>query len=226
MPLLVFAGHSRNVSKQQQAHQKKLCTPQWRTKRAEILKRDNSRCVVCSAKENLHVHHLAYTGQPWEAPNDDLVTLCSTCHKKEHRLQATLSEGHGGFYGLGRFFIWSQFAMERVGKETPHAAGTLLRLLARVERENQLYFHSVEFANQLGIPRTTLENHFNQLRELGVVVPDPKQETRNRGIVLWRLCPFLVWVGTADALRAYLKTLRKDHPFFSFQEPAQDRDED
>jgi hypothetical protein len=34
----------------------------------------------------LQVHHKAYREgkNPWESPDDELITLCSSCHKKEH----------------------------------------------------------------------------------------------------------------------------------------------
>lgn len=32
----------------------------------------------------LSVHHIKYNGDPWEAPNESLITLCDNCHKREH----------------------------------------------------------------------------------------------------------------------------------------------
>jgi hypothetical protein len=55
--------------------------PKWQKKRLEILERDNWCCVKCGDTETtLHIHHLKYTGKPWEAPKSDLVTLCAVCH--------------------------------------------------------------------------------------------------------------------------------------------------
>ena len=56
--------------------------PLWRAKRKEILKRDKRTCKACGAKKQLQVHHTKYTGKPWEAPNEDLITLCQDCHSK------------------------------------------------------------------------------------------------------------------------------------------------
>ncbi len=38
----------------------------------------------------LQVHHKAYREgkNPWESPDDELITLCSSCHKKEHTRHA------------------------------------------------------------------------------------------------------------------------------------------
>lgn len=55
--------------------------PKWQKKRLEILERDKWCCVKCGDTETtLHIHHLKYTGKPWEAPAKDLSTLCADCH--------------------------------------------------------------------------------------------------------------------------------------------------
>lgn len=69
-----------------------LFTPQWTAKRLEILKRDAHTCVVCKSAIGLQVHHRQYHfivrqnqfRLPWEYPNDLLITLCESCHKKGH----------------------------------------------------------------------------------------------------------------------------------------------
>jgi hypothetical protein len=59
----------------------KLKDPRWQKKRLEILQRDDFTCQFCHDKETpLHVHHLKYTNEPWEAPNEDIITLCEHCH--------------------------------------------------------------------------------------------------------------------------------------------------
>ena len=57
--------------------------PLWQKKRLEILSRDNFTCQTCSdTQNNLQVHHLSYCMVAWETPNDELITLCESCHKK------------------------------------------------------------------------------------------------------------------------------------------------
>ncbi|MFU9033805.1 MULTISPECIES: HNH endonuclease [Streptomyces] len=67
--------------------------------RMQVLKRDNYRCVVCGRKATdhidleLHVHHLV----PWRmhgpTAEENLVTLCGTCHKGlEPDFEPTLRE--------------------------------------------------------------------------------------------------------------------------------------
>lgn len=68
--------HSGNVS-----YSDKLKNPKWQRKRLEILNRDKFTCTKCGDKETeLHIHHLKYSGEPWDAPNENLQTLCKYCH--------------------------------------------------------------------------------------------------------------------------------------------------
>lgn len=65
---------------------KKLLDPRWQRKRLEILSRDDFACFWCGDREStLHVHHQDYIGEnPWDTPNDFLITLCHDCHSIEH----------------------------------------------------------------------------------------------------------------------------------------------
>lgn len=70
----------------------KLLDPRWQKKRLKILERDNWTCQLCGDKEiTLHVHHLKYSGNPWDVENDNLITYCQCCHslieflKKEYK---------------------------------------------------------------------------------------------------------------------------------------------
>jgi hypothetical protein len=59
----------------------KLRDPRWQKKRLEILGRDGFACCLCGDKETeLHVHHKKYNGDPLEANNKELETLCKHCH--------------------------------------------------------------------------------------------------------------------------------------------------
>lgn len=63
----------------------KLRDPRWQRRRLEIMQRDGWACVFCGATDKtLAVHHFAYTGEPWEARDDDLATACEDCHRAEH----------------------------------------------------------------------------------------------------------------------------------------------
>jgi hypothetical protein len=64
------------------SYSEKLKDPRWQRKRLEVFSRDNFTCVECGAKDKtLHVHHRKYSGEPWEAPLEDLQTLCYECHE-------------------------------------------------------------------------------------------------------------------------------------------------
>lgn len=60
----------------------KLLDPRWQQKRTQILTRDGFCCRTCSdPSSTLEIHHLSYRGEPWEVPDDQLVTLCRHCHR-------------------------------------------------------------------------------------------------------------------------------------------------
>lgn len=63
-----------------------LKSPQWIEKRDKIKKRDGYTCAKCKSKKYLQVHHTYYLKDkmPWQVPDDCLITLCGSCHKKEH----------------------------------------------------------------------------------------------------------------------------------------------
>ena len=78
--------------RQPQTYEDLLLTPEWKSKRGYILKRDNYKCQWCGKQEQLQVHHKYYSKypnnvkvQPWNYPNDALITLCDECHQKAHK---------------------------------------------------------------------------------------------------------------------------------------------
>lgn len=69
-----------------------LDTDEWRNKRQKILARDNYCCRWCGKKTNLNIHHMYYNAypngrmvNPWEYPDNALITLCKDCHVKAHQ---------------------------------------------------------------------------------------------------------------------------------------------
>ena len=64
-----------------------LLDERWKEKAGYIKKRDNYTCQHCGKTGCvLDVHHKNYIigKNPWEIPSRYLVTLCRSCHKKEH----------------------------------------------------------------------------------------------------------------------------------------------
>jgi len=59
--------------------------PFWQKKRLEIFQRDNFKCTKCGdTLSTLQIHHLYYKYglNPWEYPDEALITLCELCHLK------------------------------------------------------------------------------------------------------------------------------------------------
>ena len=70
------------------AYSEKLKDPRWQKKRLEILNRDDWTCQICGAKDRpLHAHHPQYSSEisnPWEYDDQQIITLCESCHSIEH----------------------------------------------------------------------------------------------------------------------------------------------
>ncbi len=74
------------IDTQLSLYAQKLKDPRWQKKRLEIFTRDEWTCQLCSnTKDTLVVHHRLYfpDTEPWNYPNDLLVTLCESCHSRE-----------------------------------------------------------------------------------------------------------------------------------------------
>jgi len=52
----------------------------WHSKRVQVLKRDNYKCIVCGCEKKLQVHHLTYK-RVFNEDIEDLITVCSLHHK-------------------------------------------------------------------------------------------------------------------------------------------------
>lgn len=75
-------------------YRNKLLHPKWQKKRLEIFQRDNFTCQLCDSKDiTLTIHHRYYKNcEPWEYPDDALLTVCEICHNTEHLVGANLSK--------------------------------------------------------------------------------------------------------------------------------------
>ena len=52
--------------------------------RQQILRRDGWRCQSCGAMSNLEVHHQEFRSQSGHDSEENLITLCTTCHAHMH----------------------------------------------------------------------------------------------------------------------------------------------
>ncbi len=50
----------------------------------QILERDGWRCQLCGSLSGLEVHHIQRRSQSGEDSEDNLITLCSDCHRAIH----------------------------------------------------------------------------------------------------------------------------------------------
>ncbi len=49
-----------------------------------VLRRDGWRCQSCGAMTHLEVHHQQYRSHSGEDTEENLISLCSKCHKVSH----------------------------------------------------------------------------------------------------------------------------------------------
>ena len=52
--------------------------------RQQILRRDGWRCQSCGAMSNLEVHHKEFRSHSGHDSDENLITLCTTCHTYMH----------------------------------------------------------------------------------------------------------------------------------------------
>lgn len=79
------------------SYSSKLRDRRWQKRRLQIMERDHFTCQLCGSVDSshqLHVHHLYYTRgvEPWEYPEDALISLCEHCHDVESRMRPGASE--------------------------------------------------------------------------------------------------------------------------------------
>ncbi|MFL6438657.1 MAG: HNH endonuclease [Terriglobales bacterium] len=55
--------------------------------RLHILRRDNWRCQLCGSMRQLEVHHLLFRSHGGQDTEQNLVTLCHSCHSALHIAQ-------------------------------------------------------------------------------------------------------------------------------------------
>jgi hypothetical protein len=77
-----------------------LATPEWQSRRGEILSRKQfcDDCGRASWHVKLEIHHLYYTlgMMPWEYPDSALVPLCRECHQKRHGIKKPILRKRNG----------------------------------------------------------------------------------------------------------------------------------
>ena len=52
--------------------------------RQHVLRRDGWRCQLCGAMANLEVHHQRFRSHAGDDTEENLITLCVSCHEEMH----------------------------------------------------------------------------------------------------------------------------------------------
>lgn len=78
-------------------YKKLLQDPRWQKKRLKIMERDNFTCRdTGSTDEQLQVHHCWYAkGNPWETPDEFLLTLSKDAHQYRQGLEQRAKKALG-----------------------------------------------------------------------------------------------------------------------------------
>ena len=58
--------------------------------RQQVLRRDGWRCKFCGAMANLEVHHKEFRSRLGDDSEEDLITLCDSCHSRVHACRGIL----------------------------------------------------------------------------------------------------------------------------------------
>jgi hypothetical protein len=69
--------------------------PRWQKKRLQIMERDAFVCICCGDEESpLNVHHKKYIKDKkiWEYDDNNLSTLCESCHKEVHEIKEKIND--------------------------------------------------------------------------------------------------------------------------------------
>ena len=124
------------MTEKQIAYREKLKNPLWQKKRLFLLARDSWKCQMCGCEnEMLSVHHRHYLvgRDPWDYPDELLVTLCDTCHKKEEQAADNAQEmlntmHHWGVFNTEIIEIFNKVIENKIKEQSTHAEPNTTRL--------------------------------------------------------------------------------------------------
>lgn len=92
---LCFRRAYRKCNMAKNTYYEQLRDPRWQKRRLEIMQRDDFTCQICyDTKSTLNVHHKHYhKGRaPWDYRDEELATLCETCHENIDETEAARKE--------------------------------------------------------------------------------------------------------------------------------------
>jgi 5-methylcytosine-specific restriction endonuclease McrA len=65
-----------------------------RATRRHVVRRDQYRCTICGATQDLEVHHIVPRAEGGTNDPDNLVTVCMPCHLQLHGMSPAPSKDH------------------------------------------------------------------------------------------------------------------------------------
>ena len=76
----------------------------WRQCKQAVLTRDGRRCVLCGASKSLTLHHIRPKAIGGDSTQQNLVTVCESCHQAINRLTQWLASWLIWSYGV--LMLW------------------------------------------------------------------------------------------------------------------------
>lgn len=80
----------------------------FRQIRTKVKKRDNYRCVRCTSKDDLTLHHIQKVEDGGDNSANNLMLICAICHQKWHSLQ--------DIFGLPNNYVHHWIENKKIGK--------------------------------------------------------------------------------------------------------------
>jgi cytochrome c553 len=126
----------------------KLKDPRWQKKRLEILNRDEWACQKCYDDEStLIVHHRRYLPEkePWDYPDELLITLCESCHEEEREKMSSIE--HDIVEILKEKFLADEIhdiAQGFLNMELPHLSAVVATMLEWVLSDRDILYELTE----------------------------------------------------------------------------------
>ncbi len=65
-------------------YQDYLDSAEWKQRRIRILIRDEFQCRICGTGKQLRIHHIRYPEEWGMESDEDLITVCDSCHQRIH----------------------------------------------------------------------------------------------------------------------------------------------
>lgn len=109
---------------------------------------------------------------------------------------------------FGRYSIVYHKIEKVINDRAPEAFRTASVLRWDVKYRNEVLFIQGALAKELNVSVPTVSRHLKLLRDIGILVPNPKAPNS-----AWLIHPLFAWYGGAKEKEKYWDSLPPDHPF-------------